>query len=112
VKDDWLYLVHIRECIERIEDYTVNGRSTFMESPLIQDAVTRNLQTMAESTQRLSDTLKEDHPDVQWYKIAGLRTVLVHDYLAVDLVRVWNAVVQDLPAFKRTALEILEGLKR
>ena len=45
-------------------------------------------------------------------EIARPLNVLVHDYRAVDLVRVWNAVFQDLPAFKRTVLEILEGLKR
>jgi len=47
----------------------------------------RNLQTMAESTQRLSDAAKEAHPEVDWYKISGFRNVLVHGYLGVDLER-------------------------
>ena len=41
----------------------------------------RNLQIMAESTQRLSDAIKEAHPEVDWYKISGFRNVLVHGYL-------------------------------
>jgi uncharacterized protein with HEPN domain len=59
MKDDKLYLIHIRECIERIEKYTAaGGKVAFVTSMLIQDADMRNLQTMAESTQRLSDATK------------------------------------------------------
>lgn len=58
MKDDRLYLEYILDCIRRIEEYTAGEKNRFMESTLVQDAVTRNLQTMAESTQRLSDALK------------------------------------------------------
>ena len=65
MKDDRLYLIHISEYIERIEDYIGEGnKAEFLASSLVQDAVLRNLQTLAESTQRLSDTLKEAHPNV------------------------------------------------
>ena len=60
MKDDRLYLVHILECVERIEDYVRDGRGAFMGSRLIQDAVLRNLQTLTESTQHLSDTLNRN----------------------------------------------------
>ena len=58
MKDDGLYLVHILECIDRIERYTADGGDAFMEDTKTQDAVMRNLQTLAESTQRLSDDLR------------------------------------------------------
>ena len=51
MKDDKLYLVHIQECIDRVESYVgAEGKTAFMASTLIQDAVLRNLQVMAEST--------------------------------------------------------------
>ena len=55
MKDDTLYIIHIKECIEKIESY-VSGlnRDSFMSNELVQDAVLRNLQVLAESTQRLS----------------------------------------------------------
>ena len=65
MKDDRLYLLHIQECITRIEQYTVAGRAAFESDTLIQDAVLRNLHTLAESTQRLSAPLKASHPAVE-----------------------------------------------
>jgi uncharacterized protein with HEPN domain len=52
---------------------------------MIQDAVIRNLQVLAESTKRLSDALKAAHPGTNWSAIAGFRNLLVHDYFSVDL---------------------------
>ena len=107
MKDDKLYLIHISECIERVEKYTEGGKNGFLASTLIQDAVMRNLQTMAESTQRLSDVTKEAHPEVDWYKISGFRNVLVHGYLGVDLDRVWIIVERDLPRLRRAITSML-----
>ena len=58
MKDDRKYLLHILECIRRVEADTSAGRAAFDASHTIQDAVIRNLQLMAESTKRLSDALK------------------------------------------------------
>ena len=49
MKDDGVYLRHVLRCIARIEEYTNVGREGFFSSPLIQDGVIRNLQTLAES---------------------------------------------------------------
>jgi uncharacterized protein with HEPN domain len=111
MKEDKLYLIHINECIERIERYVgQRGRPAFMESTLIQDAVLRNLQTLAESTQRLSDASQAAHPEVAWYRIAGFRNVLVHDYLGVDLDRVWLIVERELPDLQRVVTDMLREL--
>jgi len=100
MKDDTIYLRHILECIRRIEANVAGGREQFMASHTLQDAVLRNLQTMTESTQRLSDALKAAHPDVEWRRIIAFRNVLVHDYLGIDLERVWEIIQRDVPTFK------------
>jgi len=100
VKDDRLYLIHILECIERLERYTAPGRDAFFSDTMIQDAVLRNLHTLSEFTQRLSDALKDRHPDVDWFSIAGFRNVIVHDYLGVDMSTIWDIVERDLPELK------------
>jgi len=81
VKDDQLYLVHILDCILRIERYTTDGRDAFFRGTKTQDAVLRNLQTLAESVQRLSQRLKASRTETDWRSIAAFRNVAVHGYL-------------------------------
>jgi uncharacterized protein with HEPN domain len=107
VKDDRVYLIHIRECIDRIERYTEGGDEEFFSDTRTQDAVLRNLHTLSESTQRLSQTLKASHPEVDWRGISGFRNILVHDYLGVNLVRVWEVVERDLPHLKARIQDIM-----
>ncbi|MCY4377635.1 MAG: DUF86 domain-containing protein [Spirochaetaceae bacterium] len=93
---DLVLLEHIQERIGRIAEYTNRERAAFYDSHLVQDAVLRNLQTIAESTQRLSNGLRATEPEVPWRAIAGFRNVLAHDYLEIDLEAVWSVVEQDL----------------
>lgn len=60
----------------------------------------RRLQIMAESTQRLSQALKQAHPDIPWLSIARFRNRLTHAYLTIDLNLVWAVVEKDLPPLK------------
>ena len=64
-KDDTVYLHHVLECIRRIAEDVAEGRERFMESHTLQDAGLRNLQVMAESTQRLSEAAKATQPEVE-----------------------------------------------
>jgi len=110
MKDDAVYLRHIMGCIRRVEEDTATGRESFLASHTLQDAVLRNLQTLAESTQRLSDAAKSAHPEMDWRRIAAFRNVLAHDYLGVDLAIVWRIVQQDVPDLKRSITAMLERL--
>ena len=47
MKDERLYLIHIQEAIERIEEYTQEGKEFFLDDRKTQDAVLRNLHTLA-----------------------------------------------------------------
>ena len=107
MKDDTVYLHHIQECIGRIEENGREGRESFMTSHTLQDAVIRNLQTMAEATQRLSDNLKARCPEIEWHRIAAFRNVLVHDYLGIDVERIWEIMQRDVPELKLAILAML-----
>jgi uncharacterized protein with HEPN domain len=88
----------MRDCLDRILEYTNAERSRFDASRLVQDAVIRNVQTLAESSQRLSSEIKGTEPQTPWRELVGFRNVIVHCYLGVDIGAVWLVVEQDLPA--------------
>lgn len=88
----------MRDCVDRIREYTHGEFTRFEASRLVQDAVIRNLQTLTESSQRLSGEIKATEPQIPWRELSGFRNVIVHGYLGVDLQAVWLVVEQDLPA--------------
>ncbi|MBM4272185.1 MAG: DUF86 domain-containing protein [Deltaproteobacteria bacterium] len=105
MKDDIVYLRHILDAIEKIESYATVGKETFMITSHWQDAIIRNLEIIGEATKRLSDTLKQSNPEIHWRNVAGLRDVLIHDYMGVDLEVIWNVIVRDLPELKQAILK-------
>lgn len=102
IKSDDLYVSHVLESIELIESYTKRvDFEEFLSNRMMYDAVVRNLQILAESTQRISSEIKEKYPQIPWRDISGFRNILVHDYLeGIDENAVWHAIVFDLPELK------------
>jgi uncharacterized protein with HEPN domain len=111
VKDDKLYLIHITECIARIESYTALGRDAFLCSRMAQDAVVRNFEIMGEAAKRLSPSFRGEHSAVPWRRIAGFRDVLIHDYVGIDFDELWGIVENHLPGLKSQVEEILANLR-
>jgi uncharacterized protein with HEPN domain len=107
---DRVLLAHMRECLDRITEYTNAERQRFEGSRLVQDAVIRNLQTLAESSQRLSIEIKGTEPQIPWRELSGFRNVIVHGYLGVDLGAVWLVVEQDLPALGQAVNRMIAHL--
>ena len=89
------------DAIEKIESYVSIGRDVFMSTSHWQDAVVRQLEIIGEATKRLSKDLRSRHPEVPWRRIAGLRDALIHGYMGVDLVAVWEITQKDLDKLKR-----------
>ena len=90
-----------------MEEYTQAGREAFMQSILLQDAVTRNLEIIGEAANRISKKLKAERPSVRWTQIIGMRNLLIHDYGRVDINIIWRVVEHDLPPFKRAVEDML-----
>ena len=108
MKDDKVFLYNILESIIKIETYTNSGKDEFMTSGIIQDAVIRNLEIIGEATKRVSQGLKEQTNEIPWRQMAGLRDVLIHDYMGISLKIVWNVVQNELPQLKIKIMELLD----
>jgi len=73
--------------------------------------VLRNLQTMAESSRRLSPALKIAHPEIDWQGISDFRNVLVHDYLGLNLSLAWKIRLERLPELRVHIRAMIEESK-
>ncbi|MEL6489107.1 MAG: HepT-like ribonuclease domain-containing protein [Cyanobacteria bacterium J06621_3] len=100
MKDPKIFIIHIRECITRIETFTEEGRSAFFEDLRTQDAVIRNLETLADATQRLPEEWKNSYPNIDWRKVADFRNFLAHQYLDINLNIIWEVIQKQIPELK------------
>ena len=110
MKGDRLYLTHILDAIEKIETYIFVGYDVFVSTSHWQDAVIRQLEIIGEATKRLSKQLCSQHPEVPWRRVAGLRDVLIHDYMGVDIKAGWEITQKDLPLLKKSVQEVLQAM--
>ena len=105
MKDDRVFLLHILEATGRIASYVEGGRADFMARPIVQDAVIRNLEIIGEASKRVSPETRAEHPEIPRAKMSGMRDVLAHGYMAVDLEIVWDVVANRLSG-------VAEGLQK
>ncbi|HVW98840.1 MAG TPA: DUF86 domain-containing protein [Candidatus Babeliaceae bacterium] len=61
------------------------------------DAVIRNFEIIGEAANRLPETFKEKHPEIDWHRIRGFRNRIVHDYFGIDYSIVWQIKETFLP---------------
>ncbi|OGY33294.1 MAG: hypothetical protein A3C02_00355 [Candidatus Andersenbacteria bacterium RIFCSPHIGHO2_02_FULL_45_11] len=104
---DPVLVQHILKAVGLIESYvTDKSFSDFQDSQLLQDAVVRELLIIGEAAANLSDEFREQHPEVPYYEIIGMRNTMIHGYWLVDEEVVWDACKNDLPELKEELLKI------
>jgi uncharacterized protein with HEPN domain len=98
MKRDEVYLGHIADACTRIFEYVAGmDPQAFGADRRTQDAVVRQLEIIGEASRNLSEPFQADHPEIPWRAIVGMRNRIVHEYMAIDLDVVWDAVSIDLP---------------
>ncbi|CAA9462661.1 MAG: hypothetical protein AVDCRST_MAG25-1090 [uncultured Rubrobacteraceae bacterium] len=67
-----------------------------MQSTMVQDATIRNLEIVGEATKNVSTVLRASSPEIPWARMAGMRDVLIHNYIGVDREIVWGVVEDEI----------------
>jgi len=102
MKSDQVYLKHILEATNRINEYVGNlSREDFAKDYLKFDATTRQIMILGEAVTNISDDFIESHPTIPWHKIVGMRNRLIHEYFGVDPDIVWETVRVDVQELKK-----------
>ena len=105
---DAIYLGDILDAIRRIEIYTAGvKKKEFIEHFMMQDAVMRQIEIIGEASNSVSEELQEQHSELPWFQMRGIRNKIVHDYRGINLQVIWDTVKNDLPMLKKQVQGIL-----
>jgi uncharacterized protein with HEPN domain len=105
-------LTSIVEAATLIASYIDNiSKEAFLRDPMRQDAVMRRIQIIGEAVRHLSHQVIAAIPDFPAKEARGMRNVLVHDYEGVNLERLWDTAVQDIPVIRNSVEKYLRTTK-
>jgi uncharacterized protein with HEPN domain len=108
---DLVYVRHILDAILRIAEYLQGiDEEAFLQTPLVQDGVIRQLEIIGEATKQISSETRAEHAHIPWKDMAGMRDKLIHDYFGVDLEQVWITAQNDIPILQVEIKAILGSL--
>ena len=107
---DKLNILSILEAISKIFQYCKNhtDAETLYENQRDFDAVMMNFIVIGEMVARLSDEFLNQHEQIEWHKIRGLRNIVAHNYFGIDAEEVWDIIQTHLPIFKNDLKSILK----
>ncbi|MBR1454869.1 MAG: DUF86 domain-containing protein [Lachnospiraceae bacterium] len=81
--------------------------SNFIKDEKLQDACLMNLSQIGESIVEIEDSFINEHKEIKWKEMKGMRNIIVHDYDGVNLRIVWDTIKYDLPELRDNLYKLL-----
>jgi uncharacterized protein with HEPN domain len=111
LRDPKLTLQQMREYAEQARGLAASTTA----SDLFQDrrtrlALERAVSVIGEAATRLSDAFQQQHPEIPWHQIIGMRNRIVHGYDAVDDEVLWKTAAENVPKLIRQLDDLIAQL--
>ena len=79
------YLEDIQQAAQKAISFVQGlNRDGFTSDEKTVFAVTRALEVLGEATKRIPQSFRDQHPEVPWRSMAGIRDKLIHEYSTVN----------------------------
>jgi len=108
---DKVRLQHVLDAIEEIETYLLGIEfKVFIDNSMMRFACIKQMETIGEASNHISDELKSKFTTIEWAQIVGMRNVFIHEYFGIDSSLVWEIIKNDIPELKEKIKTILASL--
>lgn len=100
-------LTHVIKLINYCTGCTYDS---FSADTKLVEACVFNLSQLGELCHAADDVFVQNHPEIPWREMYGLRNRIVHDYDGVNLRLVWEIISEDIPVLHKTLQKIIKRL--
>ena len=83
----------------------------FLADETLKRAIVRSLEIIGEATKQITADIKYRWNDIKWRNIAGMRDKLIHDYIGVNYMIVWDVAKNSIPELIIQINEIIDKEK-
>lgn len=112
-KDPLVFIEHILESIETIEEYTKGiTKEEFINSKKTQDAIIRRIEIIGEAAKNVPEDVKKNFPNIPWKRISGMRDILIHGYFGVDLGLTWKVASEEIRDLRKKVMKVKKDLEK
>ncbi|MBI5303450.1 MAG: DUF86 domain-containing protein [Chloroflexi bacterium] len=80
----------------------------FEDDLMRQDAVMLQIEIIGEAARNISNEFQEQHAEIPWSEMIGMRNKIVHDYFEIDVSRIWDTAKDDIPQLKKAVSKLLK----
>ncbi|TKJ37466.1 MAG: hypothetical protein CEE38_08175 [Planctomycetes bacterium B3_Pla] len=104
------YLRHILDEIHYIECTVCNvEQADFLANETLKRSFVRSIEIIGEAAKKIPSDFKDEHSDIEWKRITGMRDQLIHGYFGVDYYIVWDVATNKLPELKYKLTQIMDS---
>ena len=86
--------------VETAHDDFSHSKEKFMNSSTYRNAVTMPILQIGEVANHLSEEFKQQHKQIPWNEMRGIRNLMAHQYHFVDFEIIWDTSRIDIPALR------------
>lgn len=106
-----VYLQHILEECEYVASVVTDQLPMyqFLSDETLKRAVTRSLEIIGEATKKIPVDVKLRWNEIQWKHMAGMRDKLIHDYMGINYLIVWDVAKNIIPVLIPQIKDIIEN---
>ncbi len=85
------------------EEFKIDDKSIF--------AVIRAIEIIGDATKHIPEEARQKYSEIPWKDMPGMRDVLIHDYIGIDVETVWLPVHKTIPQIKPLIEKMAKDLK-
>lgn len=107
-REDEVRLRHMLEAAKEATDYAQNRTRVDLDNDrMLMHSLVRCIEIIGEAASQVTKDTQQQCSAIPWPSMIAMRNRLIHAYFDIDLDRVWDTVIDDLPPLISTLEALL-----